>query len=480
MNYLILVNSAPNYKYFFYELGKEIESRGHKVFYAVDSQRSKYSEPLGEIDNSPNTLFFDQFLEKNFKENLDIKSIDGTHAEGYWGDYFYSDFDRFLVHDFNLDKDKNYWLNVKINLDQFFDQIIQDKKIDFVLYENISNSFAYAAYLQCQKYGKKYIGLMGSRLPNHFEIQNSIIDDEIKKLDELSKEAPTKEELEWFKSYKSSIVDIQPDYMKQNGLDNVSLLRIAKIEKLKKAFRFFTMGFKYNYFYDYQFGNPFKVPFKALRVNFKRFVNTKKSNKYYISTQDLEQYSDKEKFYVYPIHYHPESSTSVLAPEYTNEYSNIINIANNLPFGTYLYVKDHKSAKGVQEHSFYKKVSALPNVRLINFDINIKKLILKSEGVITVNSTAGYEALLLSKPVYLFGRVFYENFNNVYRVSFKDLRNIHLAKNEFLDVDLNFISYKRYCFEGSIKINAINDSHYLLGISEIILKNIGGVINEVY
>ena len=472
MNYLILVNSAPNYKYFFYELGKEIESRGHTVFYAVDSQRSKYLEPLSEIDNSSNTLFFDLFLEKNFKENFDIKSIDSAQAKGYWGDYFYSDFDRFLVHDFNLDKDKNYWLNVKVNLDQFFDQIIQNKKIDFVLYENISNSFAYAAYLQCQKHGKKYIGLMGSRLPNHFEIQNSIIDEEVKKIENLSQAPITQEEKEWFENYKKSIVDIQPDYMKQNGLDNVSLGRIVKVDKFLKAIRFFTMGFKYNYYYDYQFGNPFKVPLKALRVNFKRFVNTKKSNKYYISTQDLEQYSDKEKFYVYPIHYHPESSTSVLAPEYTNEYSNIINIANNLPFGTYLYVKDHKSAKGVQDYSFYKKVSALPNVRLVNFDVNIKNLILKSKGVITVNSTAGYEALLLGKPVYLFGRVFYENFNNVYRVKFEDLRSIDITNKIFEAVDLDFISYKRYCYNGSIKINFNScEQQYYIKLVDKILRN---------
>ncbi|MFH4233908.1 capsular biosynthesis protein, partial [Acinetobacter baumannii] len=80
----------------------------------------------------------------------------------------------------------------------------------------------------------------------------------------------------------------------------------------------------------------------------KRYLNTKKSQKFYINNDELEICSSKERFYIYPIHFHPESSTSVLAPEYTNEYSNIINIANNLPFGTYLYVKDHKSAKGVQ------------------------------------------------------------------------------------------------------------------------------------
>jgi len=447
MNFLILINSAPNYKYFYYALAKEIESRGHNIYFAIDSHRSKYLEPLPELDNSENSFFFDSYLEKNFNKNLVVTN---TANQGYWGDYFYSDYDRFLTHDFNLNKDKNYWLNVKINLDSFFDKIIKDKRIDFVLYENISNSFAYTAYIQCKKNGKKYIGLIGSRLPNHFEIHNSIIDEELEKLEKLSKKPATNQEIEWFESYKKSIVDIQPDYMMQNGLDNIAISRIVKLNKVFKAFRLFTIGFKYKYYYDYQFGNPFAVPFKALRVNIKRYLNTKKSQKFYIDNNELELCAAKESFFVYPIHFHPESSTSVLAPEYTNEYSNIINISNNLPFGTYLYVKDHRSAKGVQNYEFYKKVSALPNVRLVNFDVNIKKLILKSEGVITVNSTAGYEALLLGKPVYMLGRVFYENFPNVYRINFKDIRNI--TPKEILPVKNSFISYYRYCKKGKVNI----------------------------
>ena len=449
MNFLILINSAPNYKYFFHEISKELQNRGHKIFYAIDSLRSKFLEPLDAVDNNKHSFFFDQYLEKYFDSSLSIDAL--PDSQDFWGDYFYSDFDRFLTHDFNLNKNKNYWLNVKICLDNYFSQLIQENNIDFVLYENISNSFAYAAYLQCQAHGKRYIGLMGSRIPNHFEIQGSIIDGEVEKLKKLEKIPPSREELEWFQNYKNSIVNIQPDYMKQNGLDNVAITRVIKLEKLKKAIRFLTIGSKYNSYFDYQFGNPSTVPLKALRVNWKRFINTIKSQSFYISDTELEQASSTEKFYVYPIHFHPESSTSVLAPEYTNEYNNIINIANNLSFGTYLYVKDHKSAKGVQDWSFYKKISALPNVRLISFDINIKKLISKSLGVITVNSTAGYEALLIEKPVYILGRVFYENFNNVQTISFSDIRNLkHEHPN---DVSVNFVAYRRYLYKGTIQIN---------------------------
>lgn len=463
MNFLILINAAPNYKYFYYKLGLELVQRGHEVYYAIDSHRSKYLEPISELDNSENSFFFDSYFAKKFDKNL---SVSHSTNQGYWGDYFYSDYDRFLTHDFNLDKDKNYWLNVKVNLDSFFEEILKEKSIDYIIYENISNSFAYAAYTQIRKIGKNYIGLMGARLPNRFEIQHSIIDRELNILDKLRQDPPLPEELQWFENYKKGIIAVQPDYMKQNGLDNIAISRLLKFNKFIKAWRLLTIGFKYNYYYDYQFGNPFIAPFKAIRVNIKRYINTKKSQKFYIKNDELIKFSLKEKFYIYPIHFHPESSTSVLAPEYTCEYTNIINIANNLPFGTFLYVKDHKSAKGVQDYSFYKKISALPNVRLINYDINIKELIQKSQGVITINSTAGYEALLLDKPVYLLGRVFYENFKNVYKINFKDIRNLKLSKNESNIID--FIAYNRYCYEGKLVISDLSES------------NISNVVNNIF
>lgn len=49
---------CPNYKYFFYELAKEIESRGHNIYFAIDSHRSKYLEPLPELDNNQNSFLF--------------------------------------------------------------------------------------------------------------------------------------------------------------------------------------------------------------------------------------------------------------------------------------------------------------------------------------------------------------------------------------------------------------------------------------
>jgi len=63
-----------------------------------------------------------------------------------------------------------------------------------------------------------------------------------------------------------------------------------------------------------------------------------------------------EQFLLYPMHFHPESSTSILAGTYLDEYEVIRNIAFSLPEGVRLYVKDHISAWGYPALDFYRRI----------------------------------------------------------------------------------------------------------------------------
>jgi len=135
-----------------------------------------------------------------------------------------------------------------------------------------------------------------------------------------------------------------------------------------------------------------------------------------------------EQFFLCPMHFHPESSTSIVAGSYLDEYEVIRNIAFSLPEGVRLYVKDHISAWGYPSLDFYRRIKRLPNVRLLDPNAPTKQLIKASEGVITLTSTVGYEALLLNTRVYLYGRVFYEFHKGVIHVDNPaKLRNLLLA-----------------------------------------------------
>lgn len=451
MRVLILVNPATNYKNFFYNTAKSLTLLGHTVYYAFDSRKNTILNPISDIDNSENSFFFDEYLKKS--SNISSEYL----FQSTWGEYYYSDFDRFLTHDYNLSKSREQWILIRKSLDSFFNKILIEKEIDLVLYENISNSFEYSAYKICQLLGKQYFGLISARLPGRYEIQSSIIekiliDIEAKKIDK-----PTEEELLWYYEYKKNINKIEPDYMKQNGLENVSITKKINKKLFYKIFRSIFADIKYGNNFDYASGGLFRRLLSSVVINLKRRVNSSSTKKYFIETKLIDEMKLKDDYYVYPMHYHPESSTSVLAPEYTNEFHNILNISNNLPFGVYLYVKDHRSATGLNSNDFYHKISALPAVKLIPASYNIKDLIKHSSGLITVNSTAGFEALILEKPVYLLGNVFYRNFENVYFLeNFRCLKKILNEYKGFNENPLDIIAYRRVTYSGLLNFNSID------------------------
>lgn len=454
MNFLLLINGAPKYKYFFAEIAKKIEAQGHSVYFAVNAKKSSILEPLDYIDKSKNSFFFDDYMSSNLEEiKLKKNNINET-----WGDVFYSDFDRFFFHNYNLENNSDYWLEVVKGLDCFFEEIINTKEIDIVLYENVSNSFAYMAYKKIIQSGKIYLGLMSSRIPNRYEIQTSIYKEELNFIESLIVNQYDKEEEDWYKDYLSSILSIQPDYMKNNVLNSkITLNSIFKFKKIRTLYIYLKVFMMTDYYFDYQTGHPIKNLLAMFLLNFKKRKNENATKKYYISNIELEKHiKNGEIFFIYPTHYHPESSTSVLASNYTNEFNNILNIHNSLPVGTYLYVKDHISARGVQNEEFYIKIKALPGVRLIDFNYNVKSLIKESQGIITVNSTVGYEAIILGKPVFLLGNVFYERFPNVFKVeSFYNLKqcinNFVLASD--IEVKKYILAYYRYTYPGKLLIN---------------------------
>jgi capsule polysaccharide export protein KpsC/LpsZ len=124
-----------------------------------------------------------------------------------------------------------------------------------------------------------------------------------------------------------------------------------------------------------------------------------------------------ERFLLFPLHYQPEASTLVLGYFYDDQLSVIENIAKALPIGTYLYVKEHRIGFGLRRNAYYRRIRSYPNVRLIGPYANTRRLVADCDGVVTISSTVGWEALCFGKPVFLMGETFYSNLPGVTKVS---------------------------------------------------------------
>lgn len=401
MNILLLSNGAPGYYRFFNKLVQRFHEDGNDVVVAVDSEFSRAENKLDQLGFSIHE--FSSF----FAQHEINKSILERYAKYNINSALLSDFERAEVYKVWGKRDGKFFEKLKSALLSFFEEIVIKHKVNVVLYENVSNAFAHFAFFVCKEHNIYYCGVGGSRLPGRFSISSDPLNDhvEIEKLTnkiqagEIVVEPAVKE---WCENYLNNIDSITPDYMKSNGLDNTNVfLKYLKLEKFKKIWR--AIGhINDDHLHSFQIGNPLNISWQMFKRACARKVKTMLMRRKYDTAKSSEH------FLLYPMHFHPESSTSILAGSYLNEYEVIKNIAFNLPQGLVLYVKDHISAWGYPSLGFYEKVLGLPNVRLLAPTAPTKQLIKDSVAVVTLTSTVGYEALLLNKRVFLYGHVFYK------------------------------------------------------------------------
>ena len=79
-------------------------------------------------------------------------------------------------------------------------------------------------------------------------------------------------------------------------------------------------------------------------------------------------------------------------------------------------VKEHPNVLGTFSLSMLRRIKKIGNVTLVNPVINPHNLIAHSKAVVTINSTAGFEALMYFKPVIVFGQVFYRGYGVTFDV----------------------------------------------------------------
>lgn len=392
MKFLILIDESP-LVVMLSEIAKELARRGHVIEWACESRI-----PLVKYDL---TLEGKTFLLTNFiKKHNERKSYFGEHSH-----IMFPNYDR--DYELGLIRPGRYDQKTAKKLLSFFDHIFISSNPDFVIYENVSNSFAYAAYTVAKNYNKNYIGLISSRIPGRFEIWSTPfgIQDNIQQAMTLKNEI---NDPVINRFIKTCVVEKRlpiPDYMKDNPTSYKTKYIKHYFDKIKQDPIIIKKIFNSIVQKEGRHAIQSHPILDGIIARFKRNIKRKVV---LIQLEKLLAFPQPgEKYLIYPLHYHPESSTSVLSPEFVDEDVVIKNLAFNLPDGIMLYIKDHPNAAGFKKISYYKRLCTLPNVRLIHYKHPTKSLLENSEGVVTLTSTMGFEALLHEKPVYCLGEAFY-------------------------------------------------------------------------
>ncbi len=105
----------------------------------------------------------------------------------------------------------------------------------------------------------------------------------------------------------------------------------------------------------------------------------------------------------YPLHVDPEESTLVCAPYQTNQSAIIESLSKSLPLGFNLLVKEHPGMIGRRPFGFYRTLSNMPKVILVSPFESPFELIRRAALTCVITGTAGWEAMMLQKPVLVLG-----------------------------------------------------------------------------
>ena len=142
-----------------------------------------------------------------------------------------------------------------------------------------------------------------------------------------------------------------------------------------------------------------KYIIKPFRRNNIKYITRKRT----VTLDEMKQF----EAYFYPMHSEPEIAISVYGKNWQNQIELIRKIAQSIPLGAILVVKEHPRSLGYRSLSYYKALLRIPNVFFINPDTSTRDVINNSKLVFVLSGFVGFEALLLKKPVIAFGDVMY-------------------------------------------------------------------------
>jgi hypothetical protein len=215
------------------------------------------------------------------------------------------------------------------------------------------------------------------------------------------------------KEYDLDLEDKMREFLRdfeEKGKEPSTMKYVKSIPKLD--IKWLLAGFFFSCFPKYNDKNDY-INYRGYRAFFDRFMFY---FRYQIGKKYYSMPSLDRKYVYFPLHYQPEASTLVCASKYEKQLFYIDSLAKSLPGDTLLYVKEHYALLGSRKLKFYRELKQYPNVILVNPLVSSRKLIENAEVVVTLTGSAGWEAMLLRKPVIVSGNVFYENAPGVLKV----------------------------------------------------------------
>jgi len=138
----------------------------------------------------------------------------------------------------------------------------------------------------------------------------------------------------------------------------------------------------------------------------------------------LYEVATERPFVYFPVHVIDDFKIELLIPHCADQEFLIKLVADSLPQGYDVVLKEHPLSLGRNPVSMLRRLSRMENVRLVHPETSSHELIQRAEAVTVISSTVGLEALMYNKPVMTMGRPFWSGYGVTYDLeSFREVRD---------------------------------------------------------
>jgi len=355
---------------------------GNKSHYFYKNQslvsfKKKWFLKIEKFNRKPNISYLENF-EKRF--NINLHKIIFLERIFFQHNYFYH---------FSYDE----ILQILESECRFFESILDEIKPDYLCIKMTDWHDGYLLSEMCRSKGIKVLMLCPARFANRW----AILDDDDSydfKTNILSDSQKTKNFTE-LQNYLHAL-----SYRKTHD----KLARSIEVHKFNTVVlwlknNFLNPDISYTSHWKHRGKTRIKILKSGMNHLIQKFIRTNFLNKNTIKNID-----PNEKFIYFPLHFQPERSTLIAAPYYLNQPDLITKISKSIPIGYKLLVKEHPfmSYHAWRKISYYKKILALPNVKLLHPSVSNDNIFKNCSLVMSISGSAALESCFYQKPSILF------------------------------------------------------------------------------
>lgn len=365
------------------------------------------------------------------------------------------------------------------DMERIFDDLQPDVVVSFICVTMLD----YLAYLFARARGVKVLNLRPTRVGDRVSF-SCVLNDPSPELSAAVKRLAEGGDTEYRKTAQDYIRRVREEHGRYEGVVRPSDKPALKANLPRHLVMggLFKLAGKYLKYRKSVVATDNHVPDPLRYMMFTGLINPYRATKVrkalknvYVSEADLK----KLRYAFYPLHTEPEVSLLVYGRPYVNQIEVIRMLAMSLPVDMVLVVKEHPWMVGKRSKSAYRKIMAIPRVRIANPKLDARTLIQQSDLVAVITGSVALEAAMLDKPVITFGDCPYNLLPDTMVRRCEDPRHLQItvqkAMQDYRSDDTALENYIAGVFETSASINLYS---VLLGKRNVHMERDSSYANE--